>query len=108
MCFWFEKGGLDAARYYVSLLPDSEIDAVYEQGNPHDPMVVEFTLTGAPMMILTGGPHYEPSPAASISVLTKDQNETDELWSALISDGGEASRCGLAARPLGHILGDHS
>ncbi len=27
-CFWFEKGGHEAARFYVSLLPDSEIDGV--------------------------------------------------------------------------------
>lgn len=36
------------------------------------PLVVEFTLAGAPMMILNGGPHYKLTPAASISVLTKD------------------------------------
>ena len=93
-CLWFEKRGLEAAKFYVSLLPWSAIDAVYAHGNPDDPMVVEFTLHGAPMMILTGGPHYTLSPAASISVLTKDQNETDQLWSALIADGGEESRCG--------------
>lgn len=46
------------------------------------------------MMILTGGPHYKLSPAASISVLTKDQEETDHLWSSLIADGGAESRCG--------------
>src|SRR5690606_36251808 len=80
-CLWFEKHGLKAAEFYVSLLPNSEIDAVYPHGNPDDPMVVEFTLHGCPMMILTGGPHYKLSPAASISVLTKDQEETDHLWS---------------------------
>lgn len=57
-------------------------------------MVVEFTLHGAPMMILTAGPHYKLTPAASISVLTKDQAETNRLWSALTADGGAESRCG--------------
>ena len=93
-CLWFQKHGLKAAEFYVSLLPNSEIDAVYPHGNPDDPMIVEFTLHGCPMMILTGGPHYELSPAASISVLTKDQEETDHLWSSLIADGGAESRCG--------------
>jgi predicted 3-demethylubiquinone-9 3-methyltransferase (glyoxalase superfamily) len=46
------------------------------------------------MMILTAGPHHKLSPAASISVLTKDQDETDHLWSALIANGGAESRCG--------------
>jgi predicted 3-demethylubiquinone-9 3-methyltransferase (glyoxalase superfamily) len=57
-------------------------------------MIVEFTLAGAPMMILTGGVMFEHSPAASISVLTKDQAETDRLWSALLADGGKESMCG--------------
>jgi predicted 3-demethylubiquinone-9 3-methyltransferase (glyoxalase superfamily) len=93
-CLWFAKDGLKAAEYYVSLLPWSAIDAVYDHGNPADPMVVEFTLHGAPMMILTAGPHYKLSPAASIAVLTKDQDETDRLWTSLVGGGGTESMCG--------------
>jgi predicted 3-demethylubiquinone-9 3-methyltransferase (glyoxalase superfamily) len=93
-CLWFQSGGVKAAEFYVSLLPGSRIDAIMEHGNPADPMVVEFTLAGAPMMILTGGPHYKLTPAASISVLTKDQAETDRLWSALLESGGQESMCG--------------
>lgn len=94
VCLWFQTGGLKAAEYYVTLLPDSRIDAVFEHGNAADPMVVEFTLGGAPMMILTAGNMYKLTPAASISVLTKDQAETDRLWSALLSGGGQESMCG--------------
>lgn len=93
-CLWFQEGGVKAAEFYVSLLPDSRIDGVFEHGRPDDPMVVEFTLAGAPMMILTGGPHYKLTPAASISVLTKDQAETDKLWAALLDGGGQESMCG--------------
>lgn len=93
-CLWFQEGGVKAAQFYVSLLPDSRIDGVFEHGRPDDPMVVEFTLAGAPMMILTGGPHYKLTPAASISVLTKDQAETDKLWAALLDGGGQESMCG--------------
>lgn len=100
-CFWFARRGIDAARFYVGLLPDSRIDAVLDHGCPDDPMVVEFTLAGAPMMILTAGPRFEPSPAASISVLTRDQAETDRLWSALLADGGKESRCGWLADRFG-------
>ncbi|MFN4025088.1 MAG: VOC family protein [Hyphomonas sp.] len=94
VCLWFQTGGLKAAEYYVSLLPDSRIDAVFEHGNAADPMVVEFTLGGAPMMILTAGDMYKLTPAASISVLTKDQAETDRLWAALLEGGGQESMCG--------------
>ena len=93
-CLWFDKGGEAAAEFYVSLLPDSGIDGVFAHGQPDDPMIVEFTLAGAPMMILTAGPMFRHSPAASISVLTKDQRETDYLWSRLLEGGGEESMCG--------------
>jgi predicted 3-demethylubiquinone-9 3-methyltransferase (glyoxalase superfamily) len=92
-CWWFNGKGQEAARLYVSLLPDSHIEGdVNPQGG--EPLVVEFTLSGAPMMILNGGPHYAQTPAASISVLTDDQVETDRLWQTLVADGGEESRCG--------------
>ena len=100
-CLWFETGGLTAARYYVSLIPDSAIDTVLPHGRPEDdPMVVEFTLAGAPLMILTAGDHFKLTPAASLSVLTDDQEETDRLWNAL-TDGGEESRCGWAIDRFG-------
>jgi predicted 3-demethylubiquinone-9 3-methyltransferase (glyoxalase superfamily) len=91
-CLWFAQGGEKAAEFYVSLLPDSFVETEYKPGE--SVFVVEFMLAGAPYMILNGGPHYEPSPAASISVLTKDQAETDELWQKLTADGGKESMCG--------------
>lgn len=100
-CLWFEKGGHEAAQEYVTLVPDSRIEAVRENGQPDDPMIVEFTLAGAPMMILTGGPHYKLTPAASISVLTEDQDETDRLWDALTANGGEPGRCGWVVDRFG-------
>lgn len=86
-CLWFEKDAKQAADFYVSLLPASEVETV---NGP----VVELTLAGAPLMLLEGGPMYEQTPAASISVLTDDQRETDRLWSALLEGGGKESRCG--------------
>ncbi len=92
-CLWFATGGLEAATHYVGLIPDSRIGTVLAHGRPpDDPMVVEFTLAGAPMMILTAGEHYRLTPAVSISVLTEDQAETDRLWDALL-EGGEEMQC---------------
>lgn len=93
-CLWFDGGGQEAAEFYVSLLPDSAIDAIYRPSPDAPALVVEFTLAGAPYMILNGGSHYALTPAASISVLTKDQKETDRLWAALTADGGRESQCG--------------
>ena len=92
-CLWFDSQGEDAAAFYVSLLPDSHIETVYRPDADGPALVVEFTLAGAPYMILNSGPHYKHTPAASISVLTEDQEETDRLWAALLADGGEESMC---------------
>lgn len=92
-CLWFEKNGLEAARFYVTLLPDSRLEAEHALGRP-EPMLVDFILAGAPFQILNGGPHFKLSEAASISVLAEDQAEIDRLWDALTSNGGEESQCG--------------
>lgn len=93
-CLWFDGQGEDAARFYVSLLPDSHIENIVRADPNRPPLVVEFTLAGAPFMVLNGGPQYTHSEAASISVLTRDQEETDQLWTALTADGGAESLCG--------------
>ncbi len=92
-CLWFDKEGKEAAEFYVSLLPDSHIETAFAPGQDGPPLIVEFTLAGAPYMALNGGPMFKHTPAASISVLTKDQEETDRLWNALVADGGEESMC---------------
>ena len=92
-CLWFEKGGVDAARFYTSLLPDSYMELENWPGDD-EPIIVNFVLGGTPYQILNGGPSFRLSPAASISVLTDDQSETDRLWEALLNNGGEESMCG--------------
>lgn len=93
-CFWFDGNGEDAAKFYVSLLPDSAIESVFRPEPDGPALVVDFTLAGTSYQALNGGPQFKPSEAASISVLTKDQAETDRLWKALTADGGEESMCG--------------
>ena len=93
-CFWFERGGEEAARFFVTLLPDSRIESTHRTAADQPPLVVDFTLAGTPYQILNGGPAFAPTPAASISVVTEDQAETDRLWDALTADGGKEGRCG--------------
>ena len=93
-CLFLPDGAQEAADFYVSLLPDSKIDAVYAPDPDGPPMVVEFTLAGTPFMTLNGNPEPVSSHMTSISILTEDQAETDRLWDALCADGGEEGRCG--------------
>lgn len=91
-CLWFENAGMDAARFYVALIPDSRLLTKAEGGD--SPMIVDFVLAGVPYRILNGGPHFKLNPACSIVVTTQSQAETDRLWNALCAEGGAESRCG--------------
>lgn len=99
-CFWFDDQALPAAEFYCSLLPDSRIDHVgyypesSDSGRAGQVLVVEFTLAGTPYQGLNGGTHFTLDEAASISVSTEDQEETDRLWAALTAEGGAESHCG--------------
>ena len=98
-CLWFDGKAEEAARFYVSLLPDFRIDTVMPYmmempgGKPGDTMLVTFTLAGLSYMALNGGPHFQFSPAVSFIVNCADQAEVDRLWSALL-EGGSPMQCG--------------
>lgn len=93
-CLWFDDKCEEAVRFYVSLLPDSRVDNVIQYDQVGGPLVIEFTLAGAPCMAFNGGPVFTFNEAVSLSVLTEDQAETDGLWAALTADGGNESQCG--------------
>jgi predicted 3-demethylubiquinone-9 3-methyltransferase (glyoxalase superfamily) len=97
---WFDTQAEEAARLYVSLFTNSSITSIerYPEGVPGrtagEVMNVEFTLDGAPMAALNGGPEFGFTPAFSLVVDCEDQTEIDRLWNALIADGGAPSQCG--------------
>ncbi|HZH09521.1 MAG TPA: VOC family protein [Microvirga sp.] len=98
-CLWFDGKAEEAARFYVSLLPNSRIDAVLPYtvetpgGKPGDVMLVEFTLAGSPYLALNGGPNFQFTPAMSLFVNSADQAEVDRLWNTLL-EGGTPMACG--------------
>ena len=93
---WFRDGrGLEAARFYTSLIPDSHIGRSFTGNSGQGSFsVIDFTLAGVPYQILDAGPHFTLSEAVSIAFETDDQAETDRLWAALTADGGQESFCG--------------
>jgi predicted 3-demethylubiquinone-9 3-methyltransferase (glyoxalase superfamily) len=98
-CLWFDGQAEEAARFYVSLLPDSRIDKVMRSpaDNPSTPkgavLVVEFTLAGQPFIGLNGGPQFRFTEAVSFAVDCEDQAEVDRLWDSL-SEKGSPGQCG--------------
>ncbi|WP_349356547.1 VOC family protein [Sphingosinicella terrae] len=99
-CLWYDHNAEEAARFYVTLLPDSRIDNIVlaPADTPSGPegsvLVVEFTLAGNKYVGLNGGPIFPHTEAFSIQVVTEDQAETDRLWQALTAGGGQESVCG--------------
>lgn len=92
-CLWYDGQAEEAARFYVSLVADSRIENVFHPTPGAPALLVDFTLAGTPYQGLNGGPQYRLTEAASISVITEDQAETDRLWTALTANGGQESRC---------------
>ena len=101
ICLWYQNGAaLDAAQFYAATFADSQVGAIhrapgdYPDGKEGDVLVVEFTVAGIPCIGLNGGPHFTPNESFSFQIATDDQAETDRLWHAVVSNGGQESACG--------------
>ncbi|HTI29997.1 MAG TPA: VOC family protein [Methylomirabilota bacterium] len=99
-CLWFDGQAEEAAEFYTSILPDSEIKSVNRAAadTPSGPqgsvLSVDFTLAGQQFMGLNGGPDFQFNEAISFSIDCEDQAEVDRLWEKLVEGGGEHSVCG--------------
>ncbi len=83
---WFNDQAEQAARFYVSVFPDSQLLSVDSQS-------ARFRLAGQEYIAFNGGPYFTLTPAISLFVDCVDQAEVDDLWERL-SEGGEKSQCG--------------
>ena len=95
---WFDTQGEEAAAFYVSLFPRSEVRSTQHWG-PENPeregqaLTVEFVLDGTPFVALNAGPEFSLTEAVSFQIACADQAEVDHYWEALTEDG-EQSQCG--------------
>ena len=100
LCLWHDKAALDAATFYAATFPNSHVGAVdrapsdFPGGKAGDVLTVKFTVLGVPCIGLNGGPVFPPTEAFSFQVATANQEETDRYWHAIVSNGGQESRCG--------------
>jgi predicted 3-demethylubiquinone-9 3-methyltransferase (glyoxalase superfamily) len=95
---WFDDQAEEAARFYVSVFPDSRIvnTTRYGEAGPGprgSVMTVVFQLDGREFIALNGGPQFKFTEAVSFSVDCRTQKEVDEFWGKL-SEGGEEGPCG--------------
>lgn len=105
-CLWFDSQALEAAEFYVSIVPNSRITSVMRDpgGNPHTTagqvLYVEFELDGQRFGGLNGGPAFVLDEAASVVLTCATQEEADALWDGFTAEG-TPSQCGWLTDAFG-------
>jgi predicted 3-demethylubiquinone-9 3-methyltransferase (glyoxalase superfamily) len=118
---WFDTEALEAAEFYVSVFPNSEITEVdyYGEAGPGPAgtvLTVDFTLDGQPYTGINGGPQFTFDEAISLLITCHAQGEVDYYWDTLTAVG-EESQCGwlkdryglswqVCPSGMGEVLGD--
>ena len=112
---WFNNNAEDAINLYTSVFKNSKILEINRGG---DGMLFTATISieGQEVMFLNAGPQFQFNESFSFFVLCEDQQEIDEYWQKLTSDGGQESQCGwlkdkfglswqIVPRSLGELMG---
>lgn len=119
---WFDNNLEEAMKFYASVFKNTKIGNVsrYGEGAPvpaGSVMTATFEIEGQEFMALNGGPVFKFTEAISFFVNCENQEEVDELWTKLTTNGGEESQCGwlkdkfglswqIIPKQLGEMLGD--
>ena len=95
---WFRDQAVEAAKFYVSVFPNSKIlQVVRNAGSAPGPkdsvLTVDFELDGQRVTALNGGDYFTLNEAFSFFIDCQDQAEVDHYWEKLL-DGGAPSQCG--------------
>ena len=97
-CLWFDGQAEEAAKFYVSVFKNGRIlETAYwgktGPGKEGSVLTVLFEIEGQVFLALNGGPDYHFTPAISLSVDCKTQEEVDAYWEKL-TVGGKPVMCG--------------
>jgi predicted 3-demethylubiquinone-9 3-methyltransferase (glyoxalase superfamily) len=98
-CLWFDTEAEEAAQFYTSIWPDSEILGTVRYGSEAPEregraLTVSWRLGETEYVGLNGGPQdWRFSEAISFQITCADQAEVDHYWDRL-TDGGEEAPCG--------------
>ena len=99
-CMWFNGDAEEAAKFYVSLVPNSGIVRVQRNvsdgpaGKEGSVLVVEFAVAGQQLVALNGGMKMEYTHALSLMIHCDDQAQVDSVWEAILAHGGTVEQCG--------------
>lgn len=84
---WFDSNAADAAKMYCEIFPGAKITGTMPTG-------VAFEINGQRFSAFNGGPTFKLTPAVSIMVSCKNQEEVDAIWNRFLAAGGTESKCG--------------
>jgi predicted 3-demethylubiquinone-9 3-methyltransferase (glyoxalase superfamily) len=92
---WFDTQAKEAAEYYTSIFPDSQVTHVttLHDTPSGDSDVVSFELAGQPFMAISAGPLFTFNEAISFILRCETQAEIDRYWAQLSADPA-AEQCG--------------
>lgn len=95
---WFDNQAEEAVKFYTSIFKNSRITEVmrYGEAGPGPAgsiLSMIFQLDGEEFMAINGGPHFTFTPAISLFVHCKNQEEVDDYWDKLLQ-GGRPEQCG--------------
>jgi predicted 3-demethylubiquinone-9 3-methyltransferase (glyoxalase superfamily) len=103
-CLWFNDQAEEAAKFYTSIFPGSEITQIvrYPEAGQEihgqkvgSVMTVEFFLSGSKYLALNGGPIFQFNEATSQVINCETQKEIDFFWEKLGAGGDpKAQQCG--------------
>jgi predicted 3-demethylubiquinone-9 3-methyltransferase (glyoxalase superfamily) len=98
-CLTFKDQAEEAVNFYVSVFANSRITSLVRSDMdgpvPKGKVLnAAFELNGREYTAFDGGDHFKFSEAVSLVATCDTQQELDDVWHKLTSDGGEESQCG--------------
>ncbi len=86
---WFDKEAVEAASFYSTVFPDSEVTFTTQiRDTPSgDCNIVGFRVMGYDFMAISAGPVFKINPSISFHVRCTAVEEVDEIWEKLSLDG---------------------
>ena len=87
---WFDQEAIEAADFYVSVFPNSQVKSTTSLRNTPSGSVdiVTFELSGFELQAISAGPYFKLNPSISFFVNCETKEEVDTLWEKL-SPGGQ-------------------
>ncbi|MBC7848773.1 MAG: VOC family protein [Chitinophagaceae bacterium] len=80
-CLWFNAQAQEAATLYCAVFENAKITS-------QSPIVTEISISGQQLILLDGGPIYQPNASISFYYICENEQELNNIWKSF-SEGGK-------------------